>query len=92
MRSLREVANGGAAAAPASVKEDLSAWGLRDRELLGEVVEAGYVIYAVLVHHAGQLRIYHLQTGEKGKERDGWLLPAALFLSLAEFRIRSKAG
>lgn len=66
MRSLREVANGGAATP--SVKEYLSAGRLRDRELLGKVVEPRYVIDAVLVHHAGQLGIYHLQRKRRGRE------------------------
>lgn len=73
MRSLREVAHGGTATP--SVKENLSAGGLGDRELLGEVVETRYVIYAVLVHHAGQLGIYHLQPKRRGrKEIVGFLV------------------
>lgn len=58
-RSLREVANGRAAAATSrSVEEDFSAWRLGYRQLLGEVIETRDVIYAVLIHHASQLGIY----------------------------------
>lgn len=73
--SLREVTNWRATAT--SIKENFPTGRLRYRQLLGEVIETRDVIYAVLVHHANQLGIYHLQ--EKRKKHI-WIMSS---LSLA---------
>lgn len=71
VRSLREVTNRGTSA---PVKQSLSAARLGDGQLLGQVVEARDVVNTVLVHHAHQLRVDHLDDGGDRQEqvRGSW--------------------
>lgn len=56
---LRQIPNWGTTTS--SIKQDLPASRLRYRQFLGKVIKPRYVIYAVLIHHARQLGIHHLE-------------------------------
>lgn len=57
--SLWEIPNGGPTTS--SIKQNFPAGWLRYRQFLGKVIKTRYVIYAVLIHHASQLGIHHLE-------------------------------